>query len=138
MVQVVDGENGFETSCSSVRSGGATLVTMRARKGGEQLFELSSVLFGDVNSVGTACHVKIIDGDNTYEGSCSTAAPTFAVPCQITDFGKSSYGRLEGKLYCDNIKVASAPDITRDVVRAGTAGSAPQPAEFKFDPCEGL
>lgn len=142
IVKAVDGEDGYVNSCSARGVPGApgvTVVSLSSRKGTQQTFEINSAQIGVAGDVGPSCRVKIVEGNNTYEGPCSTSPPSSSSPCQLTDFGINTMGLLHGSLYCDNIPVGSSPGITRDIARAGTHGSLPaQPAEFLVDPCEGL
>lgn len=142
IVKAVDGEDGYVNSCSA--SGvpgtpGVTVVSLSSRNGSQQTFSISGAQIGVVGDVGPTCRVKIVEGNNTYEGACSASPPSRAIPCQLSDFGINTMGLLHGSLYCDNIPVGSSPGITRDIAKAGTHGSLPvQPAEFFVDPCTGL
>lgn len=149
IVMSVDGVDGYQNTCEAQNVEGATLVNLSAKLGSQQTFQISGALIGVPGNVGSSCRVLIVEGNNTFEGACSTAAPTPAVPCQLTNFGPNASGLLTGSLYCDNIAVANAPAIKRDVAKAGTFGTcrdsngqpAPQqtcPAEFLIEPCNGL
>ena len=142
IVRAVDGEDGYVNSCSArgvAGASGVTVVNLSSRNGTQQTFSISGAQIGVVDDVGPTCRVRIVEGNNTYEGACSTSAPSRNTPCQLTDFGINSMGLLHGNLYCDNIAVPSSPGITRDIAKAGTHGTLPvQPAVFFVDPCTGL
>lgn len=142
-VQAVDGEDGFTNYCFARNVSGATVVELSSEQGSQQRFAIENAVLGDPNNVGTGCKVVIVEGDNTYEGRCSTVAPAGPVsaasqmPCQLTDFRKTASGSITGKLLCIGLPVRNAATLFRDVVKGGTFAS-PQPAEFLFDPCDGI
>jgi len=150
VIMKVDGETGFDNSCTATRVNGVDLVTLRIRSVEEEiLFEIANALYDVENNVGDSCRVKITEGDNTYEGRCSSAAPTPSIPCQLTNFSTNNGGSVEGSLYCDNIPAASSPSTTRDVARSGAFSSCTDssgasvdprncPATFLIEPCSGL
>lgn len=150
IVMAVHGENGFQNSCASSTVDGATLVTLSTSNSAQNTrFQISSALYGVDGNVGSNCRVKIEEDNTTYEGRCSAASPTPAVPCQLTEFRANASGSLEGKLYCNNIPAGNSPSTTRDIAEAGAFDSClnasgqavdPQfcPATFLIDPCDGL
>lgn len=145
LVMAIDGDDGYQNSCSSSLRDGARLVSLRSRRGENQAFEITDALIGVDGNVGSSCRVSITEGANTYEGRCSTASPTRDIPCQLTNFAVDSGGYLVGKLYCDNIQVGAAPAITRDIAKSGFQSCvidgvtrSPCPAPFLIGPCKGL
>lgn len=149
-VMAVDGENGYDNFCAATPVDGVKLVTLRMRNvGNDTGFEISNALYNVDNNVGALCRVKITEGSNTYEGLCSTATPTPAVPCQLTNFRTNSTGALEGHLYCNNVPAGNSPSTTRDIARSGafnrctdasglTVDPINCPATFLAEPCTGL
>jgi hypothetical protein len=150
-VMAVDGENGFQNSCAASTVNGGKLVNLSTSNSGLDIrFEITSAVYDSADgNVGSACRVKIVEGSNSYEGRCSAAAPTPAIPCQLTEFRATDSGALEGKLYCNDLPVGASPTTTRDIARAGafdrcTNSSGAEvdpsqcPATFLIDPCDGL
>ncbi len=159
IVMALNGEAGFTNRCSAQDVDGALTVSLSSSNGNSQSFAITGALVGLEGNVGSSCVVEIIEGANRYRGACSSAAPTPQVPCQLTGgfdeqgrpkvFGKNSNGLLEGAVYCDNLHVFSAPNITRDVARAGSFGNCRNtagqsvdqrfcPATLLVEPCDGL
>lgn len=149
VVMALNGEAGFTNRCIAQNIDGANVVSLSSSHGNDQSFAITGALLAVDGNVGSSCTVEIIEGANRYRGACSANAPTPQVPCQLTEFGLNTNGLLEGKVYCDNIRVAASPTTTRDVAKAGTFGSCRNengqlvdqrfcPAEFLIEPCEGL
>jgi hypothetical protein len=138
-IKVVEGEDDYNLNCTVVRSGGVRRVTFTASRldkkdsSSSRVFEVRSAsLDGDDNDA-SQCQVHVVEGDNTYDSTCSSDDPSGDTPCQATLSEKG--GIISGSLFCDKIPNLVSATTSRYVVKpASTSDGAP----FKIYGCKGL
>lgn len=93
---------------------------------------------GGGDAIEGGCSVEIVE-TNTFVGDCSAAAPTIAVPCQVTNLVVNDDGPdgpdISGNIFCDGIPRDGDLTDTRDIA---SPSSSSEPATFRFANCRGL
>lgn len=79
------------------------------------------------------CDVRVIEGNNTYVGGCSSEEPSSERPCQISLREKA--GVITGELYCRQIPNNVSLAQIRYLVAPRTED---EPAELELYGCRGL
>jgi hypothetical protein len=136
-IRAVDGEAGYNLQCAVTKSGGTRRVTFSAEHQSSDstkkyLLTVSGGRLDGEESDGP-CVVRVIEGDTTYKGDCSTDDPTTERPCQVSF--KEKNGVIKGSLYCDKIPVDGNLTQIRYLV---APYSSEDPAEFELYGCSGL
>lgn len=136
-VKNVDGEDGYNLSCTVKKEDGERKVTFTADhlssdSGSNYSFKLEN---GNLDGDDTSgeCQVTIIEGDNTYKSPCSSDAPSDDSPCQA-QFSVDN-GVIKGGVLCNNIVNEATSALTRYVV---APGSRTDQAKFALYGCGGL
>lgn len=80
------------------------------------------------------CEVQVVEGANTYKGTCTGDAPDEGKPCQVS-FKPDEDNIVKGSLYCKRIPLVGSPVNYRYVVDPGTND---KPAKFEIQNCDGL
>jgi hypothetical protein len=80
------------------------------------------------------CEVQVVEGANTYKGTCTGDDPSAAAPCHVS-FKPDSNNIVKGSLYCSQIPLVGAPSNYRYVVDPNTEDT---PAKFEIHNCDGL
>jgi hypothetical protein len=138
-IKVVDGEAGYKLDCAVRKVSGTRRVDFDvtyndpAKSDSDHVFKISGASV-DGDDPTLQCSAHIVEGDNTYDGSCSSDPPaTSGGPCQASLSVKN--GVIEGSLYCDNIENGANISSTRYIVAPGTESD---PAKFSLYGCTGL
>jgi hypothetical protein len=136
-VRAVDGEAGYNLQCDVNKSGGTQRVTFSAEhqssdSAKKYLLTVKGARIGGDESDGP-CEVRIVEGDTTYTGACSTDEPSDDHPCQISV--KEKNGVIKGSLYCDRIPTMGSLSQIRYLV---APYSNEDPAKFELYGCSGL
>jgi hypothetical protein len=136
-IAALDGEKGFDVTCTVQPQSGGRLVTFGAtltdakHPNASYAFKVLQVSV-DKKDPGESCRVQVSEGSNTYEGRCTSGDPTADAPCQvkITD----DHGLATGKILCGAIPNRNDSTVTRHVVKPGTTDAA----SFVIHGCDGL
>lgn len=136
-IRAVDGEAGYNLQCAVNKTGGTRRVTFGAERQSSDstktyLIEVKGARIGGEESDGP-CQVRVVEGDTTYVGPCSTDEPSSERPCQVSL--KEKGGVIKGSLKCNRIPMEGSPTFIRYVV---APYSSEDPAELELYGCEGL
>ncbi|MFI5308609.1 MAG: hypothetical protein ACHQ53_14715 [Polyangiales bacterium] len=135
-IAALNGENGFDVSCTVQQSGGR-LVSFNAalidakHPTSSYGFEILQANV-DKKDPGAGCRVLVTEGSNTYEGRCTSGDPTTGAPCQVII--KDDKGVATGSVLCDAIPNRNDSTVTRHVVLPGSTDAA----KFAIHGCPGL
>jgi len=138
-IKAVDGEDGYRLTCDVKKVGGSRRVNFAIEQtandastdGHAFRVELANL---DGEDTTLQCSVHVLEGVQSYAGACSSdAPPDSGGPCQANF--RLEKGVIKGGVYCDNIPVEAAPEITRYIVAPGTRDS---PAQIQIYGCHGL
>jgi hypothetical protein len=123
-ITALDGADGFDVACTTQQLAKGRLVTFSANLVDSAHPSKNygiKILQADVekSDPGSSCRVQVVEGSNTYEGRCGSAAPSADVPCQLNKL-KVSNGVVTGKLLCDAIPNRNDSSVTRYLVAPGS------------------
>jgi hypothetical protein len=127
-VAALDGEDSFRVGCSAQHPGKDRLLTFSATyidmKHPSNEYSIKVLQLDlDKTDPGAGCRVVVGEGENTYEGKCTSDTPTDDAPCQVKL--KVKDGIVKGSLLCANIPNSSEASLTRHIVKPGTEQAAP-------------
>lgn len=136
-VQALDGEAGFRVECNVARREGDRLVTFTAAHGDEES-PRNNYSFGmlqanlDSSNRGSGCRVVVAEGNNTYEGRCTSGDPDSDQPCRVEL--EVEDGIVLGTVLCEGVPNKNTAMFTRHVV----APNSQSAARFEVHGCRGL
>jgi hypothetical protein len=138
-IHAVSGEDGYTIECSVQKVDDVRRVTFTvehldsAKSATDHLFKVSSGNL-DADESDLACEVKLVEGANTYVGSCSSDPPAESGgPCQAKF--RVEDGVIKGGVYCTAIPNTANLSTTRYVVAPSTRTDL---ASFEIHGCPGL
>jgi hypothetical protein len=136
-IKVVDGEDDFSLDCvirqaTEGRKLKFTAMNLDVKNSANnRSFSVDSAGIGDVSQDG--CSVRVVEGNNTYVGTCSSDEPSSDAPCQVSFTLQDKI--IKGSVYCANIPADGNQTSTRYLVAPNTASD---PATFSLYGCPGL
>ena len=138
-VKAVNGEDGYRLTCEVKKVGGARRVNFAVEhtpsdaSAQDHAFrvELANL---DGEDTSLQCAVHVLEGVQIYGGACTSDEPSESGgPCQANF--RVEKGVIKGGIFCDNIPVEAAPQVTRYIVAPGTSDG---PAQVQIYGCHGL
>lgn len=89
--------------------------------------------FIDGKDPGSACRVRVVEGNTTFEGRCTSGEPTADKTCKVSfDVDDDT---IKGRIYCHQFASTAMLSTKRYLVQPGTVDD---PVEFELQGCEGL
>jgi hypothetical protein len=136
-VALLNGEFDTTVTCAISRVGGERSMTLTMgykTSSTEQRYGFR-ITRGDIDSEEQTdeCEVQILEGANTYKGTCSGDDPTENVPCKVTF--KPDGEIVNGTMYCEKMTLVGAPTNFRYLVDPGTTDKS---AKFAVHNCSNL
>ncbi|HKU44625.1 MAG TPA: hypothetical protein VJR89_40980 [Polyangiales bacterium] len=89
----------------------------------------------DDKAQSSECEVQVVEGANTYRGTCTGDDPGEDTPCKVSFKRDGDTSIVKGSVYCDQITLLGAPSNYRYLVDPGTEEDA---AKFEIHNCDGL
>ncbi len=136
-IRHVDGEADYEISCA-VREGERRAVTFEVdyrdpdNSSRRHRLQVNSALI-DGKDPGKSCRVRVVEGNTTFEGRCTSGDPTAEETCKVSFDVEDDV--LKGRIYCDEITSTAMLSTKRYLVQSGTVD---EPVEFELQGCDGL
>lgn len=137
-VAALDGEDGFDLSCSVNEFDGNRRITFSIKQGVEYSLTLRNIIVPPIGGapIGNSCSIQMLE-ENYFEGACGGEPPNEVQPCQVSliQFSEEADGpTLRGKLLCRSLPGRAVPDHKRDVASADDLDAA---VDFRFVNCSG-
>ncbi len=140
----VEGAPEPSLSCSATEADGTRSLRFSASQGSGFSISVSGLVVptNGGSAMGSSCRVTVLEGANTYQGSCGGSPPSEAQPCQISDvvfIDDEGNPTFEARVFCQFLQNQASPSLEIEVTAVG-AGPTPAstPARFRFANCSGL
>ncbi len=131
-------------SCSVTETETNRTISFSARQGGPYAISVENltVPLAGGSASGGACRVRVVEGANTYVGTCGGSDPSSAQPCRIsgvTFYDDMDNPTFEGQIFCQFLENQGNPALQIEVTSKGDGpGPASRPGSFRFANCNGL